>query len=197
MNMNENKYYDFDYWFKKSDRHLGEDNYGVKYYAYEIFKSILPLLEIPTEGYIVVLGSHNCVSLELLCQVYGRERCVGFDLFNPTNNDRVRIKDCNLLSDADDLPIAFCHNDLGSFPTTPRLKINGQEWATKNMIEGGILLSRNNLNSAKYKSEDFMRARGFDNIMFQQLREKHPDNFVNLRERDIEGHMFSIKNELV
>ena len=105
----------------------------------------------------------------------------------------VRILDCNKLGDEHNMPIAFCHNDLGSFPTTPQLKIHGQKWAAKNIVPGGIMLSRNNLNSAKFKSEELMSEHGFENHLFTQIRKNHPDAFTGLRERDIEGHMFSIR----
>lgn len=183
----------FEYWYKNADEHQGEDNYAEGYYGYKIFESILPLYEIPDDGYIVVLGSHNCVSLELLCERYGRERCIGYDLFNPTENDRVTVMDCNDLNEEHDIPIAFCHNDLGSFPTTPELKIHGQKWAARNMVQGGIMLSRNNLNSAKFKSEELMESLGFENLMFKDIRRENPIAFDGLRKRDIEGHMLSIR----
>jgi len=183
----------YDFWFNNHKEHIGEDNYGEKYYGYEIFKNILSLYDVPDDGYLVIMGSHNCVSLELLANIYGRDRCIGFDLFNPTNNDMVRILDCNKLGDEHNMPIAFCHNDLGSFPTTPQLKIHGQKWAAKNIVPGGIMLSRNNLNSAKFKSQELMLEHGFENHLFTDIKKNHPDAFTGLRERDIEGHMFSIK----
>ena len=197
MKMNkESEYYDYDYWFEKPSLHENEDNYKEGYYAYEIFKNVLPLVEVPDDGFIVILGSHNCVSLNLLCEIYGSERCIGYDLFNPTNHDRVKIKDCSRLSIKDNIPIAFCHNDLGSFPTTPELKICGQKWAANNIVKNGVMLSRNNLNSAKFKVEQVMEKKGFKNVMFSDLREKNPLNFKNLKEREVEGHMFSIRMSL-
>ena len=92
------------------------------------------------------------------------------------------------------IPIAFCHNDLGSFPTTPQLKIHGQKWAAKNIVHGGIMLSRNNLNSAKFKSEELMIEHGFKNHLFADIKKNNPKPILCLRERDIEGHMFSIKS---
>ena len=58
------------------------------------------------------------------------------------------------------------------------------------------MLSRNNLNSAKFKVEQVMKKKGFKNVMFSDLREKNPLNFKNLKEREIEGHMFSIRMSL-
>ena len=43
------------------------------------------------------------------------------------------------------MDIAFCHNDLGNYATTPKLKEHAQKWAAKNIIKGGYMLSNNNI----------------------------------------------------
>tara|TARA_R100000008_G_scaffold86872_1_gene82240 strand:+ start:2943 stop:3521 length:579 start_codon:yes stop_codon:yes gene_type:complete len=188
----EKKYYNEEYWYDNPSEHADVDNYGENYYAYKIYKNIiLNISDIPNDGYIVLLGTNRCVSFNLLCEFFGKERCVGFDISNPTNHSRVTIKDCNLLSPLDDIPIAFCHNDLGSFPTTPQLKIRGQKWAARNIIKGGYFLGRNNLNCAKFKSEEFMREAGFTNYHFVDLKNKY--NMDDLDFKCIEGHMLSQK----
>ena len=95
------------------------------------------------------------------------------------------------LSEADDIPIAFCHNDLGSFPKTPELKIYGQKWAAKNVIKGGYFLGRNNLNSAKFKSEELMHYMGFENLHFKDIQDQY--DMKNFDPSWIEGHMLSRK----
>jgi len=183
---------EYKYWFDSPEEHAVVGNYGKEYYGYKIIDRLVSKLEIPDAGYIVLLGSNRCVSLDLLCEMYGRERCIGYDLFNPMEHDRVITKDCNLLSDEDDLPIAFCHNDMGSFPTTPDLKIHVQKWAARNMIKGGVMLSRNNFNRAKFKSEDYMKSMGFKNTLFKDLDPKvFPLDILEFT--TIEGHMFSEK----
>ena len=153
---------------------------------------MLKLEDVPDDGYIVLLGTNRCVSFNLLCEHFGEDRCIGFDIYNPTNHPRVKIKDCTQLSELDDIPIAFCHNDLGSFPTTPKLKIHGQKWAARNIIKGGYFLGRNNLNAAKFKSEEFMNDLGFDNVQFKDIVEKY--NMTDFEESCIEGHMISRRN---
>ena len=186
----ENKFYKKEYWYDNSEEHSDVDNYGEDYYAYKIYKNIaLKLQDVPDNGYIVLLGTNRCVSFNLLCEHFGEDRCIGFDIHNPTNHPRVKIKDCTQLSEIDDIPIAFCHNDLGSFPTTPKLKIHGQKWAARNIINGGYFLGRNNLNAAKFKSEEFMKDLGFDNKQFKDILEEY--DMTNFEESCIEGHMIS------
>ena len=165
------------------------DNYGENYYAYQIYEKMILDLDIPKEGYIVILGTNRCVSFDILCNYFGNDRCIGFDIHNPENHPRVVVKDCMTLSEVDDLPIAFCHNDLGSFPTTPELKIYGQKWAARNIIKGGYFLGRNNLNVAKFKSEELMEGLGFENTHFKDLEHKY--DMSTFEPSWIEGHMLS------
>ncbi len=186
----ENNFYSKEYWYDNSEEHSDVDNYGEDYYAYKIYKNIvLKLQDVPDDGYIVLLGTNRCVSFNLLCDHFGEDRCIGFDIHNPTNHPCVKIKDCTQLSEVDDIPIAFCHNDLGSFPTTPKLKIHGQKWAARNIIDGGYFLGRNNLNAAKFKSEEFMQDLGFNNKQFKDMIEEY--DMTSFEETCIEGHMIS------
>jgi len=193
----EDSYYSKDYWFENPEKHDDVDNYGSDYYVNHIYKDIIFKLDIPDEGYIVVLGTNRCVSFQLLCDFFGEERCIGYDIHNPTNHPRVIVKDCNILDQADKVPIAFCHNDIGSFPTTPLLKKSVQAWAAPSVVEGGYFLGRNNLNRAKWKAERFMQQEGFVNTKFDHLDRKMFD-LSNLDKKSIEGHMISrrIKNHV-
>lgn len=184
------KYYQsFEYWFENEAQLNEVAYYGKDYYAYRIFENFLPKLKIPDQGHIVVMGTHRCVSFDLLCQMYGEERCIGFDLYNPTNHKRVRLKDCNELSEKDDLPIAFCHNDIGNFPKTPELKIHVQNWVARNTIVGGVVLGRNNFNSRQIDMEKIMTDHGFFNINFKDL--SYEVDLSVLSSDEISSHMFS------
>ena len=188
--MKEKDYYNIDYWFNNPTEHEDVDNYGKDYYGYKIYENIiLKLADVPSEGYIVLLGTNRCVSFNLLCDHFGKDRCIGYDIYNPTNNTQVITKDCNLLSSEDDIPIAFCHNDLGSFPTTPLLKKKGQQWAAKNVVKGGYFLGRNNLNRAKFKSEQLMESLGFENTQFIDMQGDY--DMSSFEYSWIEGHMLS------
>ena len=201
MNVNEENYYSKDYWFDNPE-HDCWDQGGENYYVNRFYEDIVfKLDDIPEEGYIVVLGTHNCVAFDKLCQHFGYERVIGYDLHNPTNHSNVRIKDCNTLGENDNIPIAFLHNDLGSFSTTPKLKFNGYKWAVQNMVEGGYILGNNNLNRAKVNIEEYMTINGFKNTYLQDLDESK-FNLNKLKEKEehngrefcaLDGYMLSRK----
>ena len=76
-------------------------------------------------------------------------------------------------SDEDKLNIAFCHNDLGNYATTPKLKEHAQKWAAKNIIKGGYMLSNNNFNRAKVKNIEIMQENGFKVTQLINLQEEY------------------------
>lgn len=183
----------YDFWFNNSefDTH---DQFGKEYYVNKFYEDIIPTLDIPSNGYIVVMGTARAVSFDILCKKFGYDRCIGYDLYNPSNHPNIKIKDCNNLNHVDNIPIAFAHNDIGSIPHTPELKIHTQKWLIDNIIEGGYLLGNNNLNRAKFKFEELMKQNNFVNTQFSDI----PTNITkNLPYERIEGYMYSrkLKNE--
>lgn len=179
----------FEFWFE-NEEFDAHDQFGSDYYVNTFYKDIVPTLDIPQEGYIVVMGTARAVSFDLLCKEFGPERCIGFDLYNPSNHPQVKIKDCNKLSVADNIPIAFAHNDIGSIPHTPSLKYKVQEWLLGNIVKGGYLLSNNNFNRAKFKFEELATQYGFQNTQFSELNSEITKNLPFER---IEGYMYSKK----
>lgn len=197
----ESSYYDKNYWFDNPE-HDCWDQGGENYYVNRFYEEIVfKMDDIPSYGYIVVLGTHNCVAFDKLCKYFGYKRVIGFDLHNPTNHPNVRIKDCNTLGNEDNMPIAFLHNDLGSFSTTPKLKFNGYKWAVKNMVSDGYILGNNNLNRAKVNIEEFMTINGFRNTYLQDL-DNNKFNLNELKKKEnhngrefcaLDGYMLSKK----
>tara|TARA_R110002020_G_scaffold225140_6_gene435253 strand:- start:148 stop:750 length:603 start_codon:yes stop_codon:yes gene_type:complete len=191
----EESFYNPEFWFNNTNLHNQKQNvngYGKEYYVYKLYENlVLKINNIPDNGYIVVLGSNKCISFDLLCQHFGKERCIGYDIYNPTEHSRVKVLDCSKLSDEHNIPIAFVHNDVGSFPLTPKLKLHAQKWAIGNLIEGGYFLSRNNLNSAKFDLEGMMLENNIFNTHLESLKD-----FIDLSmfdDKTIEGHMIGKK----
>jgi hypothetical protein len=181
----------FDFWFNNSefDEH---DQFGSKYYVNDFYREIVSNLDIPKDGFIVVAGTHKAVSFNILCDMFGSDRCIGFDLYNPSEHNRVFTKDCLSLSEKDNIPIAFAHNDVGSLSHTPDVKIHAHKWLTGNIVPGGYLMGNNNLNRAKFKFEEYMTENGFTNTHFLDLDENVFDISSFPIER-IEGYMISRK----
>jgi hypothetical protein len=80
--------------------------------------------------------------------------------------------------------IAFLHNDLGSFSTTPKLKLHGYNWVIKNMVKGGYILGNNNLNRAKVNIEGLMNENNFSNQYLKNL-DSSKFNLEKLSEKEI------------
>mgnify|MGYP003155235775 CR=1 FL=1 len=193
--MSEKEYYNEKFWFTNTQNHNHNQDvagYGQDYYAYKIFKNLITKInDIPEEGHIVVMGTNRCISFDLLCQHFGYDRCWGFDIANPSNHPCVTVQDCSDVTKLPDIDIAFVHNDIGSFPLTPKLKYDVQFWAAQQVVEGGYFLSRNDLNSAKFKLESLMSSHGFYNTQFDCL--KGLVDLSMLDYRTVEGHMLSKK----
>ena len=181
-------YETYDFWFNNKD-HDEWDQWNNGYYVNSFYKDIVFDLEIPADGYIVVTGTARCVSFDLLCNKFGADRCIGFDLYNPTDHPRVTIKDCLELCEQDDIPIAFAHNDVGNMLYTPELKIHTHKWLAKNIVKGGWLLGPNNLNRAKFQFEEYLMQQGFNNTHFIDLGSQTK----NIPQWIVDGKMISQK----
>ena len=155
--------HDSDFWFNNLEHLNDVDHYGENYYAYKIYKHIVTKLQNLPEGYIVVMGTNNCISFDLLCQHFGYDRCIGYDIANPKNHPRVIVKNVLELTDLDNIPIAFVHNDIGNFQLTPVAKLYAQRWAANNVVKGGYFLGRTNRNYINYNLEGLMENRNFIN----------------------------------
>ena len=103
----------------------------------------------------------------------------------------VVIKDCSKLNEIDNINIAFVHNDLGNYSSTPKLKAIGQKWAAKNVVKGGYMLGNNNLNVAKVDNIKIMETNGFENNQLVDLEDKY--NLDKLDYKRKEGYMLSKK----
>ena len=187
--MKETNYYNENFWFNELDKH-GVTAYDESYWAYTMFEEIiLKLKDIPNEGMIVVLGTNRCISFDLLCKHFGYDRCIGYDIANPTNHPNVKVM--NVLNLDEEYPIAFCYNDIGNFQLTPIAKLYAQQWGARNVIDGGYFLGRNNLNSAKLHLEQQMERFGFLNTQLLTLTGIF--DLSKLTYRELEGHMLSKK----
>ena len=191
--IDEKEYYSYDYWFNNKE-HDSWDQGGDKYYV-NTFEVIMKLNDIPKKGKILVLGTHNCYTFDKLCKHFGYDRCIGYDLHNPTNHPNVIIKDCMELTEDDKLDITFCHNDLGNYKTTPKLKEHAQKWAAKNLVSGGYFLSNNNFNRAKINNIEIMKNNNCEISQLIDLQKLY--DLSKLEFERIEGYMLLVKKLII
>lgn len=106
----------------------------------KFFAEVLFLQPVPEQGWIVELGTFRCASFQLLCQHFGLERCVGYDVINYANHPRVIEKDVRSLGPEDDRPIAIGWNDVSDWKHSPKSKAAGADYLLRNMVVGGFYI---------------------------------------------------------
>lgn len=150
--------YEYDYWFNQTELHGNVYDYGPDYVHNKIVREIIFNIDLP-EGKIVMLGSHTGYGLNLLCEQYGAERVIGFDLYNPSNHPRVITG--NIFDLSHNIDCALIINDIGNYKLTPKAKIYAQEWASNNTVSGGYILANTNNNNANYQIQEYMATKHF------------------------------------
>jgi hypothetical protein len=83
----EKQKYTKEFWFDQHHLHGEVHEYDNRYYANNLYENIVKKInDIPDDGYIVVLGTNNCVSFQILVDHFGVDRCLGIDIANPKNH---------------------------------------------------------------------------------------------------------------
>tara|TARA_R100000664_G_scaffold20070_1_gene29268 strand:- start:1848 stop:2420 length:573 start_codon:yes stop_codon:yes gene_type:complete len=118
--------------------------FGYQYHSYLIVKHILPLLNVPKEGKVIQMGTALGVAVEYLCFLYGEDRVVGYDLFNPLGHPNIKFIDTDLTV-PQDKEIAFLEIDVGSMSDKRENRKNLLLWGMNNMVDGGLILTNRKL----------------------------------------------------
>tara|TARA_B100000287_G_scaffold426109_1_gene473475 strand:- start:245 stop:796 length:552 start_codon:yes stop_codon:yes gene_type:complete len=118
--------------------------FGYKYHSYIIVKNILPELNVPKKGKLIQMGTGLGVTVELLCHMYGEDRVVGYDLFNPLGHSNIKFLDTTktIPSDKD---IAFLEIDICSMSDAREHRKNLLTWAMTNVKTNGYILTNKSL----------------------------------------------------
>ena len=118
--------------------------FGYQYHSYTITKHIISKLPIPRDGKLIQLGSALGVVVEFLCNKYGDDRVVGYDLFNPLGHPNIKFLDMET-----DIPpsdkIAYLEIDVGSMSHFRDQRKKLLEWSFGNMVNGGYVLTNKKL----------------------------------------------------
>lgn len=114
--------------------------YGYQYHVYLIVKHIISKLDIPKQGKIIQIGTALGTTVELLCFLYGDNRVIGYDLFNPLLHPNIHFLDTDI-NVPEDKEIAFLDIDVGSMSHARENRKSLLKWACSNMVNNGIILT--------------------------------------------------------
>jgi hypothetical protein len=118
--------------------------FGYRYHSYLIVKHILSSLALPKTGKIIQMGCGIGITVELLCCLYGEDRVIGYDLFNPLSHPNIKFLDTtqNVPTDTD---IAFLEIDIMSMSDAIDKRRELLRWAMNNVKQGGYILTNRKL----------------------------------------------------
>ena len=133
-----------------------------EYHSYMIIKHILSELPVPKTGKLIQLGTSLGLSIELLCNKYGEDRVIGYDLFNPLKHPNIEVRDLenNFLQD---IEISFCDIDIGVLNDDTDLRKKYYSWAKKNLVVGGYILVNKKIVGKLNKNFETIDLASFDN----------------------------------
>jgi len=116
--------------------------FGYNYHSYLITKYILPKINIPAVGNIIQLGTGLGTTVEMLCFLFGEDRVVGYDLFNPLLHPNIKFLDTETTVPLDK-NIAYLEIDVGSVGIDMGHRKKLLDWAIENIrIDGYILTNK-------------------------------------------------------
>jgi hypothetical protein len=118
--------------------------FGYEYHSNLIVKHILPIIGIPKTGKIVQVGTGLGIATETLCHIFGYDRVIGYDLFNPLQHPNISFLD-TYKSVPPETDIAYLEIDIGSMSDARANRKLLLEWALTQVKEGGYILTNRKL----------------------------------------------------
>ena len=145
----------------------------MEYKSFTFIKNIvIQKFNMPVEGKIIQYGVYDGCAFDLLCDNYGRERVVGYDI-NPTITNRNIIKfDLNQVDEDTIGPVAFCDIDVGDFDTHSDLRLKLLHLSSKLAVQNGLIMVNSPMVTNqiwKEKGHQYMIDNGFECILFSNF----------------------------
>lgn len=133
--------------------------YGYNYHSYLIAKNIISNLKF-NNGMFVQFGTGLGLTIEHLCNVFGYDRVVGYDLFNPLSHPNIKSLDV-YESLPKDMDLCYTDIDIGNVRLDYDIRSKLFDWAYKNTKQGYILINKSI--TLDYDNLDIIELNSFDN----------------------------------
>ena len=157
--------------------------FGYQYHSYLIVKHILPLMDVPKEGKVVQIGTALGTTVEYLCYLFGEDRVIGYDLFNPLNHPNIHFLD-TMNEVPSEMKMAYLEIDVGSMSDKRENRKQLLSWSMNNMVEGGLILTNKKLALELTKKWDFdiIELNSFDiPVLWKNVHESRLNTKVLIR----------------
>ena len=145
-------------WFEGNKSIWSE--YGYNYHSYLITKYIVKNLNIPN-GYVLQFGTGLGITVELLCNIFGNDRVIGYDIFNPLKHPNIQFFDINKI-DFHIKNIAYCDIDIGSMETHYENRKQLLKHISKYVVVGGFILTNKKLSKGYESDFEIIELNTFD-----------------------------------
>ena len=134
--------------------------YGYNYHSYLIAKNIISSLNFG-EGKFVQFGTGLGLTIEYLCNQFGYDRVIGYDMFNPLNHPNIHSLD--VYTDfPQDMNLCYTDIDIGDVRGDYDIRIKLFDWALKNTKNGYILINKSI--ASQYNNLNIIELSSFNNI---------------------------------
>lgn len=130
-------------------------------------------LDVPKNGHIVEFGSFSGESLKKFELLFGKNRCLGFDIFDVNEEDNrpsnLKILDVKTLEAKDLPPISLAWSNTSFWRRNPHSKLHCKKLIEENLVPGGYIIDDTSINlpkDLKYKNSELI----YDNGAFSIFR---------------------------
>ena len=129
-----------------------------------IKKIVEKRFHMPVDGKLIQFGVDDGKALRRLCQTWGKDRVVGYDISPRVKHSQLITLDLNNIGPEQETQIAFCDVDVGDFNTHAELRLELVRWSAPQVVMGGMIMCNSPMvtdNAWQSRGHDYLIRTGF------------------------------------
>ena len=126
---------------------------------------------LPKKGKLIQFGVDDGETLKRLCEKWGEDRVIGYDIYPKLKHRNIETFDLNKIGQKQMADIAFCDVDVGDFNTHWKLRLKLVRWSAPQVVTGGIIMCNSPMVTDNVWGEDghdYLIKNGFDCYRFSR-----------------------------